>query len=105
MSDHHGVDEQSSFVFINACIMLAVGVFTYRRSGQIEPEVSLLICYRKATILTTEELAAIPTIGWSFFPLSFITAIIYIFDANRLIQEGYNKVRLRVLSGTLSECL
>ncbi|KAL4268107.1 Cytochrome P450 superfamily protein [Pleurotus pulmonarius] len=74
MSDHHGADEQSSFVFINACIILAIGAFIYRRSGHIEP-----------------ELAAIPTIGWSFFPLSFITAIIYIFDANRLIQEGYNK--------------
>ncbi|KAJ8702372.1 hypothetical protein PTI98_001092 [Pleurotus ostreatus] len=74
MPNHHGADEQSSFLFINACIVIAVSAFIYRRSRQIDA-----------------ELAAIPTIGWTSPPLSYITAIIYTLDANRLIQEGYDK--------------
>ncbi|KAF9502479.1 cytochrome P450 [Pleurotus eryngii] len=74
MPNLHGADEQSSFLFINACIIIAVSAFIYRKSRQIEA-----------------ELAAIPTIGWTFPPLSYITAIIYTFDANRLIHEGYVK--------------
>lgn len=41
MPNHNGADEQSSFLFINACIIIAVSAFIYRRSRQIDAEVSL----------------------------------------------------------------
>ncbi len=90
-------DELSSKMFLTAAVLGVITLFLsryFRRDPQVRSQRHSLISYVTISLndFTRSQLDAIPTVGFSDPILSYFSALRFIFDGDRMLKEGCEKV-------------